>query len=538
MKEMRREHSEILVIGGGIAAMFCAIKAREQGADVLVVDKGSAGRSGQSPYADAFTFTPPGEDVEQTVERTCKVGEYLNHKDWCQVCLAEAYDRYQDLLAMGVQFFKEDGEIALTKMHGGNMVYANLKCPEFMVTMRKYATSIGVRFIDRMMMTDLLVGKDGAVIGAVGLSTQEGELVVFQSKATVLCTGGSAYKPAGWPVHGLTGDGDAMAYRAGARITGKEFVDPHTCFEGNPMYSNFKRKYSIPKARPPIASVTGADGTEVKGIGALYISENFEIHKGNGPIIANMQDGSKRTVNSGITNGMSMHKGEGVWSVGTKCETEIMGLFAAGDALGSRQGGALYLGGMAISGSATTGAIAGATTAEFVKDKAFEEVDGQAIASIEETVYQSLNRQGGYSPRWVIRTLQQYMRPYFIAVIKEEKRLAGTLALVEFLRDHTVPMMKANDVHELILAMEAKNMVLNAEMRLRASMFRKESRGTHYREDYPTRDDENFLAWVTLKAGQEGMEVEKIPVPEAWRPDPSLSYEEKYTTKLPNYQKV
>ena len=77
-------------------------------------------------------------------------------------------------------------------------------------------------------------------------------------------------------------------------------------------------------------------------------------------------------------------------------------------------------------------------------------------------------------------------------------------------------------------------MLLNAEMKLRASLFRTESRGVHYREDLPARDDENWLAWVMISQGRDGkMKLEKEPVPEKWRPDPGLSYEERYPERFP-----
>ena len=83
------------------------------------------------------------------------------------------------------------------------------------------------------------------------------------------------------------------------------------------------------------------------------------------------------------------------------------------------------------------------------------------------------------------------------------------------------------------MAIETRNIIHNAEMKLRASIFRKESRGTHYREDYPRRNDPEWLAWVTLK--QEGGEVKisKRPVPKKWWPDLSKPYEEIYLNRFP-----
>ena len=97
--------------------------------------------------------------------------------------------------------------------------------------------------------------------------------------------------------------------------------------------------------------------------------------------------------------------------------------------------------------------------------------------------------------------------------------MEATLTMIEFLRQHMVPMMYAEDPHMLRVAHETENMVLNAEMILRASLLRTESRGWHFREDYPNRDDENWLAWNQISLGEQGeMVMGKVDVPPEWRP--------------------
>ena len=79
--------TDVLVIGGGIAGCFAAIKAKEQGADVVQVDKGYVGKSGQTPYAGSWSLYNPdfGHDLDVWMNHVNKRGEYINHRDWTEI---------------------------------------------------------------------------------------------------------------------------------------------------------------------------------------------------------------------------------------------------------------------------------------------------------------------------------------------------------------------------------------------------------------------------------------------------------------------
>lgn len=109
------------------------------------------------------------------------------------------------------------------------------------------------------------------------------------------------------------------------------------------------------------------------------------------------------------------------------------------------------------------------------------------------------------------------MIPYYVLYIKKQDRLEAALTNVNFLKEHFAPNMMATDTHDLRRVHELRNMLLNAEMRLRASLLRTETRGSHYREDYPEIDDKNWLAWIIITKDGDNMKLEKRPVPEVWR---------------------
>jgi succinate dehydrogenase/fumarate reductase flavoprotein subunit len=219
------------------------------------------------------------------------------------------------------------------------------------------------------------------------------------------------------------------------------------------------------------------------------------------------------TTVGGSSAGMAIHKSEGVVPINDRCESDIAGLYAAGDALGSYMAGAIYTQiGSSLAGSAVQGAIAGEAAAHYSKSVSYQIISKAKFRQVREEMFAPLEREAGYSPAWVTQTLQGIMIPNFIIYIKKEKLLRGALAYIEELRDHHMEMLTAADYHELRLAHETSNMIISAEMKLRASIMRKESRCSHFRLDFPELDDKNWRAWINISKGSDGsMQLEKQP---------------------------
>ena len=210
---------------------------------------------------------------------------------------------------------------------------------------------------------------------------------------------------------------------------------------------------------------------------------------------------------------MAIHKSEGLVPVDDRCASNIPGLYAAGDALGSHMAGGIYTQiGSSLAGSAVQGAIAGEAAAEYARSVEAPSIPDARIAEIKDEILAPLRREAGYGPAWVTQTLQGIMIPNFVLYIKKASMMQAALAYVEELRDHHAPMLRAANMHELRLAFETRNMILSAEMKLRASLMRTESRCSHYRLDYPDVDDENWRAWINIYRGEDGsMQLEKQP---------------------------
>jgi succinate dehydrogenase/fumarate reductase flavoprotein subunit len=544
--------TDVLVIGGGIAGCFAAIKAREQDVDVTIVDKGYAGKTGATALASLgyMVFNPEwGLDLDTCMNAVTIKGEYLNNRAWTEIVFKDSWATYQDLISWGVHFpvESEDGAPFVKDYPPFGIVRVG-PTGAIGLAARKQAVRRGVKVMDRIMITDLLK-QDGKVVGAVGFSLDSGDMYVFKAKATVAASGCTALS---------RGDGDAIAYRAGAELTTKEF--PYTW----PGAGKLRGGWNVVAARNVFMNFTDAEGNKIDTSDKyeLDLTMEFLVHAGRGPIFwdldaATPEDiermrkrqrnaypmvklgfdpsrGGKMQVDGG-ENWMAVGSQlGGIWPVNTQCATSIPGLYAAGECCGTRYlGGYHPAPGFGLTGSAVTGSRAGQGAAEYALQTKKPVINEEEIARLQKTMYGSTERKGGFSPRWVSQIIQNTMMPYFIKYIKHGQRLQAALTIVEFARDHLVPKLLAKDTHELWLDHEIKNAVLSAEMILKCSLFRTESRAMHYREDYPRRDDPAWLAWVKLKEEQGQMKLWKEPIPKEWWPDLSKSYEERYPRRFP-----
>ncbi|HET6495100.1 MAG TPA: FAD-binding protein, partial [Thermoleophilia bacterium] len=474
--------------------------------------------------------------------------EYINNPDWLDLQFEDSKTRWDDFVSWGA-------------------LDPKLRHPH--LALRDKVVGDGVRLVERTMMTELLT-RNGAVVGAIGFSLGTEEAVAVVAKATILCSGAGSYKAAGFPIQGLTFDGDAMAYRAGATLSGKEFVDFHAASVAHPAdcWAQWQ-----PMWEAGVSQTHGASG------GGMLLSEAFSADAGEeiisgpsgppmgaesgsssgGASAAPPGDGASPPAGGppsgaseggasggapgqssgaqvlGSATGLGIHKAEGVWPTDMTGASGVPGLWAAGDALASMLCGSSYAGvGLSSSGSAVQGARAGEGAAAYAAETGTPNVSQDVLTSARKAMLEPRGLENGFSPSWVTQLLQNIMFPYFVLYVKNPDRLQPALDQVMYLQEHMVPLLVASDVHDLKLAHETKSMLLNAEMKLRASLFRTESRGTHYREDHPARDDKNWLAWVLLQRGATGdMALRKEPMPTAWKPDLSKDYTERYTSRFP-----
>ncbi|MDD3321757.1 MAG: FAD-binding protein [Paludibacter sp.] len=542
---LSESETDVLVIGGGMAGLFAAVKAHDTGAKVMLISKGRLGSSGETPFAKGlFVYDPKKEklSIDEFVDKVSRSALGSNNAIYTRQMAEHSLKRVNELKSWG--FF----DSAL-----------------YNESFNRPINERNIPVVERVVITHL-IKENGRIAGAAGFSLDEEKMHIFNAKSVILCTGAGGFKPNGFPICDLTHDGTIMAYNIGAKVTGKEWNDGHggqatnaaDCYNG--WHGMFDRKpgltgvdvhhdlgvdlnYKAYVAGGPVQMGRPGMSNEQEAKGGPYVPAEFQkagrpqedSKNGGGPPAdgkgpkdgerprdgkgpGDGKDGDKGgapgmngVMVGGSSAGMSIHKSEGLVPINDKCESNIPGLYAAGDALGSYMAGAIYTQvGSSLTGSAVQGAVAGEASADYAKGVKLATISKTKIQEIQDEIWAPLKLKAGYSPAWVTQTLQGIMIPNFILYIKKEKLLQAALAYVEELRDHHVPLLMASDMHELRLAHETVNMITTAEMKLKASIMRTESRCSHYRLDYPEMDDVNWRAWINIFKGADGkMHFEK-----------------------------
>ena len=554
--------TDTLVIGGGMAGLFAAVKASDSGVKVIMVSKGQLGSSGATPFAKGiFAYDASKEklSLDEYVKKISLSAIGTNCNAYTRQTAEHSLEYVKELKKWG--FFDS---------------------PLYNKSFTKPIEERKIPVIERVTITHL-IKENGRIAGAAGFSIDEEKIIFFRAKSVILCTGAGGFKPNGFPICDLTHDGTIMAYDIGAKVTGKEWNDGHPaqsvnaadCYDG--WHGMFDRSpgitgvgichdlgvdlnYQAYMSGNPV-SMPGRGGQSENNTiiaGGPYTPEEFKRggndkaeSKGNeeknssatdkgrpGPENEGKGGGEghgKRPepgkdrggnhdkrggggpgfgyITGGSSAGMAIHKSEGLVPINDKCESTIPGLYAAGDALGSYMIGGIYaMGGSSLAGSAVQGGVAGKAAAEYAMGIELSVMPQDEKDKIKEEILAPLKRKSGYSPAWVTQTLQGIMIPNFVLYIKSEKMMRAALAYVEELRDHHLPLLRASDLHDLRLAYETKNMIITAEMKLKASLMRTESRCSHYRLDYPNVDYKNWQSWINIFKGEDGtMQFEKQP---------------------------
>jgi succinate dehydrogenase/fumarate reductase flavoprotein subunit len=545
--------TDVLIIGGGAAGCFAAIKAKDQAPDldITIVEKAHIRRSGSlTTGMDSLNVVclpeecPPRSYVE-CINRTALNG--IIDQDLQYILAERSYSIVKDLEDWGVEFAKVDGKYDMKARKGiGNIFLPIVNSQELKVTLAAQVVKRNVNIINHSMVTSLLSNPQ-RVFGATVLNTRNGSFSVIRAKAVILTTGScgrfglpsSGYLFGTFDFPGNAGDGYSMAYHVGAELTNMEYchyflgikdvyAPPAKFHQAFPGLSIIPEKARIRRVNSKGVNVT--KHTKERGYSEYWeinpeYWDSLNFFKGEEPWFLDATQLSKSMIKAfektmfrserrfaikqffeerGLKLDVDLIElgrvpsqicgGHGISGVviDKDAKTTVEGLYAAGDVAA--------VGRQMLVGAFVFGSIAGIVAAKNAGKGSHTEINEEEVDQYRERLFEPLWRKEGLTPANFEVKLRRKIREY-IDPPRNKKKLMIALRWIERLRKEDLPCLAVRDFHELGRAIEGEFILDCAEMVARASLTRKESRWGifDYRSDFPNRDDENWLKKIIVK---------------------------------------
>ncbi len=517
--------ADVLCAGGGIAGMMAAIRAAELGAKVVVAEKGNTIRSGAGGAGnDHFACYIPevhGPNIEPLVRLRLNLrGGLVVSAKTVRSWLERSFDIVKLWDDWGIPMkYGGKWEFAGQSYPGGTLMALKYQGQKQKPILSREALNRGAQILNRVMVFDLLGGPEG-ISGALGVDTRAGRIVEFRAKSVILGTGQAGRLYPG-PVHGapwytsfpptLTGDGRAMAYRAGAALFGLEMEGRHfgpkyfakqgqgtwigvaRDASGNPVGPFVTKPDETCKRYGDSALMRYHDAFEnyrKSGKGPIYMDcrgisdEDLDYmlhwlrHEGNNALIKHLEEeGIDLRKNAIEFMPYEMRVSGGVYH-NKEAETSVKGLYAAGD---ETFGG--------ISNAAVYGWIAGENAAAYAREAAPPR-EGLVNPALEEKLGlldEFRSRELGADWKEVNLALQQTMRDY-VGEARSQTMLDAGLNHLHRLKRKALSTMIARNQWELTRCLEVLNLLDLGELVFTAARERKETRARHVRPDFPITD--------------------------------------------------
>ncbi|MFQ5851477.1 MAG: FAD-dependent oxidoreductase [Candidatus Binatia bacterium] len=516
---------DVLAIGGGIAATMAAIQAKEDGAPrVMQVDKGMVGKTGNSCFAAGVMHVRfPEDDLNDRVRRLTRSLGFLADQQMICDHLQDSFPVLTRIRNYGTRFYLTADNTYQRMAGRGAYPVVMFYSTQLMDSLRKAALSLGVEQVHKIFITDLLT-QQGEVVGAAGFHLYTGDFYVFRARVTVVATGGTYYKGIHPGHRDCSGDGFAMAYRAGAVLSGAEHNDSPCNFfparvdvgpgmnkwmgEGG-IFVNANGERFMPKYFPKLGERMGHPG--------LLFAFCMEARQGHVPIYMDARHLGEEAMDrlfkilplpqrefesiGVIRNGRFVERVEfcptapigrpGIF-VDREFASTLPRLYACGEACSPQ---AVVTG---LAAAATSGVRAGAAAARYAREAKDVALEQGQVADLRRQAYRFLEQPEGVESDHILLKRQEGITPYDVLLLREGSRMERALRQVELLRDQELPLLGAYDLHYLRLAHETSNLVLVAELHLKAALQRTESRQI-LREDYPYADNVNWLKWLKVR---------------------------------------
>ncbi len=541
---------DVLVIGAGLAGQRAALAAAEAGVSVGIVSKVHPVRSHSNAAQGGINAALAEDDSwESHAFDTIKGSDYLGDQDAIEIMCREAPEEVLHLEHLGVTFHRDENGHLGTRAFGGaskarTFYVADITGQAIMHVLyeqlMKYSAQIA-RY-EEWFTTGLALDDDGECAGVIVRNIRDGAMDLFEAKAVILATGGNGqiWRPT---TNALicTGDGIAMAYKAGAELMDMEMVQYHPTTlarkgflitegargEGahllNAKGERFMERYAPNKME--LASrdvVSRAEQTEIdegrgfrEGTVALDITvvPRKRIHEALREIVLVGRDFAGVDI---TREPIHIKPGNHYMMGGVKTDvhgrTSVAGLYAAGEVACVSVHGGNRLGANSLLDTLIFGRRSGEDAARRAKHMGHARAARSSLDDARGEIDEIIGRERGVGRRVAeIRHEMSVAMDRFVGVFREAEGIQSALEVIRRLKEEakTAYIDDASSVfnQDVLGAIELGFMLDNAECTCVAALHRTESRGAQFRTDFPERNDEEWLKHITLSANGDEPEI-------------------------------
>jgi len=530
---------DILIIGGGGAALRAAIEADEMGAKVAVVSKSRIGYGNNTIISyGVFAATGWGDqkDVHQVhVEDTIKGGRWLNDQALVSLAVKESTSQVDFLEKCGVQFNKKEGQLTLhhTPGHTNPRHISTIQRGGrgLILPLKEYAEKTGIKLYDQIFITRLFTA-DNRILGATGFSN-DGKFMAFFAKTVILATGGYAhvYQKTNNAV-GITGDGHVLARDLGVSLKDMEFVQFYPTSLGktggrmvlyeavvanlgakikNSGGENVLEKYGmterIQMTRDRVTRAVMQEiiaGRDIDGGMVLDLSPVDPISRLKPLLPESWTEDQTELIVAPTT-----HFCMGGILVDKNLETSVSGLFGAGEICAGVHG-ANRLGGNALTEVFALGGVAGRNAVSSSKKVELRPIEADALNK-EKKRLTSLFQEGSLSLKSVRDSLRETMW-FKGGIVRHGEELSQALREIKKLKNDC-PKITVRTLEDLVGALELANLLELSHIICRSALMRTESRGAHFRRDFPAEDNQQWLKNIIVRSNGEDNGLEAVSLP-------------------------
>ena len=551
------EH-DLLIIGAGLAGLRAAVEGVRGGGDVAVITKVHPLRSHSNAAQGGINapLTDRGDDWEGHALDTIKGSDYLADQDAVELMSREAGRAVIELEHMGVIFSRDEEGRLGTRRFGGQKIARTffvgaITGSALLHVLYEQAIKYGLRVYEEWFVTSL-IKEDGEVRGAIVLDIKSGEMHTIRAKAVIIAAGGAGrvFEPSTNAII-CTGDGMALAWRAGAPMMDMEMIQYHptTLARTGILMSEAARgegAYLLNKDGDRFMEKYAPDYLELASRDVVSRSEQTEINEGrgiDGNVMLDMRHLGREFIeerlgylqevaveflgmdlaNDPVPIRPGMHYIMGGVKTDVHGRTEVPGLYAAGECANVSVHGANRLGANSLLDTIVFGRRAAEHAMEYIKSVGSASRNESHLDAEKKRLQGLLDRPPGLRSAAVRHEMAEAMTEG-IGVFRDQDSMERAEAAVRRSRDQfdkvSVQDKGKTFNTDLMFALELDYMIDCAAAVCAGALARKESRGAHFRTDITERDDENWLKHTLVYKSEDGPRVETLPVTiTSWKPE-------------------